>query len=135
VPQDSGAQQTDFTTMSASGKISNGVLRSDDLNAASPLLRLTGAGQVDLANNSLDYTAKPTLVNTATGQGGKQLANLQGIVIPVRVYGPFAAPKYQLDVAEALKQDAVQKLTQKLGNGQNGDLVNTLQGLFGKKKQ
>ncbi len=135
VPQDSGAQQTDFTTMSASGKISNGVLHSDDLNAASPLLRLSGAGQVDLVNSTLDYTAKPTLVNTATGQGGKQLANLQGIVIPVRVYGPFAAPKYQLDVAEALKQEAVQKLTQKLGNGQNGDLVNTLQGLFGKKKQ
>lgn len=131
---DSGAQQTDFTSMTASGKIANGVLHSDDLNAASPLLRLTGSGQVDLAGGTLDYVAKPTLVNTATGQGGKELVNLQGIVIPVRVYGPFGAPKYQLDVGEALKQDAVQKLTQKLGNGKNGDLVNQLQGLFGKKK-
>lgn len=129
------SQQTDFTTMSASGKISNGVLHSDDLNAASPLLRLSGAGQVDLGNSTLDYTAKPTFVNTATGQGGKELANLQGVVIPVRVYGPFSAPKYQLDVASALQQQAVQKLTQKLGGQKGNDIVNALQGLFGKKKQ
>lgn len=129
------SQQTDFTTMSASGKISNGVLHSDDLNAASPLLRLSGAGEVDLVNSTLDYTAKPTFVNTATGQGGKELANLQGVVIPVRVYGPFSAPKYQLDVASALQQQAVQKLTQKLGGQKGNDIVNALQGLFGKKKQ
>ena len=134
-PQQGGSQQTDFTTMSASGKFSNGVLHSDDLNAASPLLRLTGAGQVDLVNNTLDYTAKPTLVNTAGGQGGKQLAQLQGVVIPVRVYGALNAPKYQLDVASALQQEAVQKLTQKLGGQKGSDLVNTLQGLFGKKPQ
>ena len=133
--QQGGSQQTDFTTMSASGKFSNGVLHSDDLSAASPLLRLTGAGQVDLVDNTLDYTAKPTLVNTASGQGGKQLAQLQGVVIPVRVYGPLNAPKYQLDVASALQQEAVQKLTQKLGGQKGNDLVNTLQGLFGKKPQ
>jgi len=132
--QDSGAQQTDFSTLSASGRISNGVLRSDDLNGASPLLRLTGAGQVDLANSTLDYVARPTLVNTATGQGGKELVNLQGVVIPVRVYGPFSGPRYQLDVAEALKQQTVQKLTDQLGKGKNGDLVNTLQNLFQKKQ-
>jgi len=133
--QQGDSQQTDFSTMSASGKFSNGVLHSDDLSAASPLLRLTGAGQVDLVNNTLDYTAKPTLVNTASGQGGKQLAQLQGVVIPVRVYGPLNAPKYQLDVASALQQEAVQKLTQKLGGQKGSDLVNTLQGLFGKKPQ
>jgi AsmA protein len=133
--QSGSSQQTDFTTMSASGKISNGVLHSDDLNAASPLLRLSGAGQVDLVNSTLDYTAKPTVVNTATGQGGKELASLQGVVIPVRVSGPFSAPKYQIDVAAALQQEAVQKLTQKLGGQKGNDIVNTLQGLFGKKKQ
>jgi AsmA protein len=133
--QQGDSQQTDFTTMSASGKFSNGVLHSDDLSAASPLLRLTGAGQADLVNNTLDYTAKPTLVNTASGQGGKQLAQLQGVVIPVRVYGSLNAPKYQLDVASALQQEAVQKLTQKLGGQKGNDLVNTLQGLFGKKPQ
>ena len=145
-PEKSDAgQQTDFTSMTVSGKITNGILHSDDLAAATPLLRITGAGDVNLVNSTLDYTAQPTVVNTATGQGGKELANLNGVVIPVRVYGPFAQPKYQLDVATALKQQAVQKLTQKLGdklggklgNGNNqkaNDAVNLLQGLFGKKQ-
>jgi AsmA protein len=134
---DSG-QQTDFTTMTVSGKITNGVLHSDDLNAASPLLRITGAGDVNLVNSTLDYTAQPTVVNTATGQGGKQMANLNGVIIPVRVYGPFSQPKYQLDAATALKQQAVQKLADKRGaklGGQKGsDVINSLQGLFGKKQ-
>jgi len=134
-PQQGGSQQTDFTTMSASGKFTNGVLHSDDLSAASPLLRLTGAGQVDLVNNTLDYTANPTVVNTAGGQGGKELAQLQGVVIPIRVYGPLDAPRHQIDVASALQQQPVQKLIQKLGGQKGTDLVNTLQGLFGKKKQ
>jgi AsmA protein len=134
LPPGGSGEQTDFTSMTVSGKIANGVLHSDDLNAASPLLRLTGAGTVDLVNNTLDYTAKPTVVNTATGQGGKQLAQLQGVVIPVRVYGPFNAPKYQLDVASALQQQAVQKLTQKLGGQKGGDVINQLQDLFKKKK-
>ena len=71
-PQDA-PQQTDFTAMSASGKLSNGVLHSDDLTAASPFLRLSGSGQVDLAANTIDYDAKPTLVNTSGGEGGKSL--------------------------------------------------------------
>lgn len=133
--QGGSAQQTDFTTLTASGRIANGVLHSEDLNGASPLLRLSGAGNVDIANSTLDYTAKPMLVNTAGGQGGKELGQLKSIVVPVRVYGPFAAPKYQLDVAGVLQQEAVQKLTEKLGGQKGGDLVNTLQGLFGKKAQ
>jgi len=132
--QDNG-QQTDFSSMSASGKISNGVLHSDDLTAASPLLRLTGAGQVDLAANTIDYTARPTVVNTAGGQGGKEMAQLQGVVIPVHITGSLNAPRYKLDVLGILQQDTVQKLAKKLGGQKGTDLVNTLQGLFGKKKQ
>jgi len=133
--QQDSAQQTDFSTMSASGKISSGVLHSDDLTAASPMLRLTGAGQVDLAANTIDYTARPTVVNTAGGQGGKEMAQLQGVAIPVHITGSLNAPRYKLDVVGILQQEAVQKLAQKLGGQKGTDLVNTLQGLFGKKKQ
>ncbi len=133
-PQDS-TQQTDFSSMSASGKIANGVLHSDDLAAASPLLRLSGTGQVDLAANTIDYTAKPTFVNTAGGQGGKDLSQLQGIVVPVHLTGVLTSPKYQIDVAAVLQQEAVQKLVQKLNSPKAQNIINNLQGLFGKKKQ
>jgi AsmA protein len=133
--QQGAAQQTDFTTASASGKFSNGVFHSEDLAAASPLLRLSGAGDLDIGANTIDYLAKPTLVNTAGGQGGKDLTQLHGLVIPVHITGPINAPHCKIDVAAALQQEAVQKLTQKLGVHNSGDLVNAIQGLFGKKKQ
>ena len=131
-------QQTDFSALSGSGRITNGVLYSDDLSAQSPLFRLTGAGRIDLVGNTIDYVAKPMLVNTATGQGGKELANLNGVVIPVHFTGPLTAPRYQLDVQSALQQKAVQKLGEKLGtklqnNPQAGELLNQLKGLFGNK--
>ena len=75
----STGSQTDFTAMSVSGTIKNGILTSNDLQAASPLLRVTGAGTVDIPRMTIDYVAKPMVVNTATGQGGKSLDQLRGI--------------------------------------------------------
>ncbi|GAC1630117.1 MAG: hypothetical protein NVS9B10_22240 [Nevskia sp.] len=112
---ESEPQQTDFTEFAAKGHITNGVLQSDALDAKSPLFRLDGAGKIDLVNQTLDYTAKPTVVNTATGQGGKNLGDLAGIVIPIRVTGSWAAPKYSLDLKTALQQKATEKLRGRLG--------------------
>ncbi|MBL6750538.1 MAG: AsmA family protein [Nevskia sp.] len=127
---DGAGAQTDFSAIAGTGKIKDGVLHSDDLRGESPLLRIQGSGDVDLGNATIDYLAKPALVNTATGQGGKPLAQLQSVVVPIRISGPLAAPQYRLDVGEAVKQ----KLIDKLGD-RNGGLVEQIQNLFGKKKQ
>ena len=145
---DTEPQQTDFTELAAKGHITNGVLQSDALDAKSPLFRLDGAGKVDLVNETLDYTAKPTVVNTATGQGGKDLADLAGIVIPIRVTGSWSAPKYALDLKAALQQKATEKLRGRLGDqidkklgDKLGDsplkdqLKQGLDSLFGRKKK
>lgn len=123
-PESAGKDaQTDFSDLTASFRIARGVARNDDLLARSPFLRLTGAGDVDLPNGSLDYLAKVTVVNTATGQDGKSLDHLRGLTIPLRIRGPFAAPKFRLEVAglakeaakEAAKDAARAKLGDKLG--------------------
>lgn len=157
---ESAPVQTDFTELGATAKITNGVLQSDALNAKSPLFRVDGAGKVDIARETIDYTAKPTIVNTASGQGGKDLPDLAGIVIPIRVTGTFAQPKYSLDLKAALTQKATQglrdklvgdkgdklrekidtQLEKKLGNELEGNpalkgkLQDGLNSLFGKKK-
>jgi AsmA protein len=132
--QQTAPQQTDYTSLSASGTFHNGVFRSDNLSAASPLLRLTGAGQVDVGGNTIDYIARPELVNTASGQDGKELSKLRGIVIPVHIFGPLDAPRYKIDLASVLRQSPVQKLEQKLEHN-GGELGKIFRGLFGKKKQ
>lgn len=108
-------QSTDFAELRGSGVIHNGVLKSDQLSAKNPLIRLEGAGEVDLVNETLNYLAKPTLVNTATGQGGKERVDLSGIVVPIRISGAWAKPKVSIDWQAALKQQAVGQLREKLG--------------------
>lgn len=108
-------QATDFAELRGSGVIVNGVLKSDQLSAKSPLLRLEGAGEIDLVQETINYLARPELVNTATGQGGKERINLSGIVIPVRLSGNLYKPKVAIDWESALKQQAVGRLREKLG--------------------
>lgn len=107
-------EKTDFSSVSASGRIRAGILSSDDLRGASPLLRLAGAGSVNLVDETIDYTLEPTLVNTATGQGGKTLPQLRGVTIPVRLTGPWSAIRYQLDLSAVLRDAARRELDRQL---------------------
>ena len=126
----SAGGQTEFSSLTATGRITNGVLHSDDLLGESPLLRVQGAGEVDLAHGTVDYLVKPTLVNTTTGQGGKPVADLEGLVVPVRVSGPLSAPHYAIDVAAALQHNVVDPIGRQLDKG-GGGLLDAVKGLFG----
>lgn len=111
--QDSEAEETDFARMAATATIVNGVLQSNDLDAKNPLLRLTGEGQVDLYRETINYLAKPTVVETSKGQGGKDLEELRGLTIPIRITGNWADPKVKLDLEGALKDKAKAQLKEK----------------------
>lgn len=104
LPPSEGPVQTDFTELSGTVKIENGVATNDDLSAKSPLLRIEGRGTADIPAETLDYRIRTTLVATAAGQGGKGLEDLAGIPIPIRVTGTFAQPSYGLDF-EAFAQE------------------------------
>jgi AsmA protein len=91
------AQRTDFSAMSASFLVKDGVARNDDLDVRAPLIRVGGAGAIDIGRSRLDYVAKAAVVATAKGQGGAGLEHLSGLIIPVKVSGTFDAPKYEVD--------------------------------------
>ena len=130
------AQQTDFSEMSASFAIRNGVAHNEDLSAKAPLFRLTGAGDIDIGRERIDYRAKAAVVGSAEGQGGKELAQLRGLSVPVRIVGPFDALKFEIDykavAAEMAKSRVKQKLEERLGvkPGEGGDLKEKLRGLL-----
>lgn len=81
--------KTDFSSLSVSASIENGVVTSDDLDMRSPLLRLSGAGVVDLPAEYLDYTPSVLVTGSAEGQGGKDLEELKGIQLDVPIKGKF----------------------------------------------
>ncbi len=101
LPPGDEPEQTDFAELTGTVTITNGLAKNQDLLAKSPLLRVTGAGQADLPSETIDYRVQAKIVGTSKGQGGKELTELSGVTIPIKVSGTFAQPKYALD-AEAL---------------------------------
>jgi AsmA protein len=137
-PQEQQPNQTDFSSMQGTATLSNGLVRNDDLLLQSPLLRITGNGQVSLPAETIDYTLTTKLVGSLEGQGGKSLEELKGVSIPVRVGGTFSKPTYVPDLGAALSdaakarleekvEEQKQKLQEKLGDELQDKL---LKGLF-----
>ena len=114
----SPAERTDFTELEASFVIKNGVAHNEDLSAKSPLLRLAGSGDIDIGGNSIDYLVKASVVTSSGGQGGKDLAELRGVTVPVKITGPLDAPRYRADLGaaagDAVKQRAEEKLKERV---------------------
>ncbi len=134
VAKSTAPQQTDFSEVSGSAVITKGILRNKDLLAKTPFLRVKGRGQVDLVQESLDYTVTAVVVNTLKGQGGEGLDKLKGINIPVRLTGPYAAPEYSIDwgkiLVESQKGKLKEKLKEKLKDKLPAGLGEGLKGLF-----
>lgn len=110
-----GPLETDFAQLSGSFRVRNGVASNEDLFMASPLLRVTGHGQVDLVKKQLDYHVKPRVVGTLTGQGDTVKLR-KGLSVPLHISGPFAAPKVRPEVdASTLIENAPALLQNKGG--------------------
>ncbi len=113
-------EETDFSDLTGSPKVKNGVITLSDLKGKAPGLRLSGKGILaDLNREIIDYTALATVVETSKGQAGKELETLAGITIPVKVKGPLKNPEIQPDIGAALTALASKELgkvlTDKLG--------------------
>jgi len=129
------AEKTDFSELSGSFRITNGVARNDDLSLKSPLIRLGGAGDIDLGAERLDYLARVTVVSTLQGQGGPELQALKGLTIPVRLSGPFSAIGWRIDFAGLAREAAKEKIEEKkteIKEKAREKLQDKLKGLFGR---
>lgn len=109
----SSDEKTDFSELSGSFRITNGVAHNDDLAVKSPLLRLGGSGDINLGDDRLDYLVKATVVQTLQGQGGPELQALKGVTVPVRLSGPFTAIGWRIDFAGMASELARQKVDEK----------------------
>lgn len=92
----SGPVETDFTELSGTFRIDNGVVSNNDLKMLSPLVRVTGRGTASLPQDDVNYRIEAALVADLTGQGG--VLDRKGLVIPVNVRGPFGNLRYQPDL-------------------------------------
>lgn len=120
-------EKTDFSELTATFAVAEGVARNNDLDMKSPFLRLGGDGALDIGKGRIDYTARATVTGTSKGQDGADLAALRGLTIPVLLTGPFDAIDWRIrwsaiasqalktEVGGRLEQQAKDKLRDKLG--------------------
>jgi len=131
----SQTEKTDFSELAASFDIKNGVAHNSDLSGKSPLLRLGGAGDIDIGNERLDYLVKATVVASAAGQGGKELAQLKGVTVPVKLTGSFSSPQYAIDfsgMAASAAKALVETNKEEIKGKVQDQVMDKLKGLLGR---
>ena len=114
--QEGQEQTTDLTQFSASFRIEKGQATTSDLNLVGPLVRMTGAGTIDLGTQMLAFRVEPKLVMTTEGQG--RASDPVGFGIPVVIDGPWAEPRIYPDMAGILDNpDAAYAKLKEMGKG------------------
>jgi AsmA protein len=135
--QESEAQSTDLSQLSASFKIDKGQAQTTDLNLVGPLVRMTGTGTIDLSTRQIGFRVEPKLVMTTEGQG--RAGDPVGFGIPVMIEGPWTEPRIYLDMQGMLDNpDAAYAKLKEMGKGlfgPNGGLSGLLGGQGGGNAQ
>ncbi len=132
-------RSTDFTSLEADLVFVKGIATAKRLDMASPLLRVSQGdpAAIDFVQNILNFVAKVRVVNTSTGQDGKDLEELKGITIPVLISGPFDKPVYTVQwrgvATEALKKGLEKRLKEALDDEKVAPKIDkALKGILGK---
>jgi AsmA protein len=120
--QASEEKATDLSQLSASFKIDKGQAQTTDLNLVGPLVKMTGAGTIDLGTKQIGFRVEPKLVMTTEGQG--RVTDPVGLGIPVMIAGPWGSPRIYPEMQGILDNpDAAYAKLKEMGKGlfgQNG---------------
>jgi AsmA protein len=128
--QEGNQQTTDMSQLSVSFRIERGQATSSDLNLVGPLVRMTGAGTIDLGTKMLAFRVEPKLVMTTQGQG--RAADPVGLGIPVIIDGPWSQPRIYPEMAGILDNpDGAYAKLKEMGKGLFGQGGGGLGGLGG----
>lgn len=127
------AQKTDFSSLSASFNVANGVAVNEDLALIGPLVQMSGAGTTDMPAQRLSWRVEPRIVASLGGQSQAQTqlpgkppvplrkgqgGTLAGLGVPIVVEGPWSDPQIYPDIAGILENpEAAYQQLEQLGGG------------------
>lgn len=109
---------TDFSELSLSAVVADGVLQSDDLVFNSPYLQLSGEGGVNLGSKMLDYLLHVAVTDSAL-QDDEALQRLVGLELTLPVRGPFNDLSVDLTrlLISAFESDLIGEIKSRLDTG------------------
>ena len=128
----SPSQETDFSSLTLNGNISNGVANIDTFQMNAPFVRASATGSIDLFNRTLDIRITPRAVNTSSAQGNE---GLNGFGIPLKISGSWTSVSGSLDmdfISDLARREAgnliQNELSDRLGEDASGILGSVLGG-------
>ena len=116
-PEPALPARTKFSSVTATGVVTDGVMSNDDFVADLPFMQLTGNGDVDLPAGTVDYKLrarvyrKPEAMGDATAE---EIEDFTKTIIPLKISGPLSAPKVRPDIEELLRKRVEEEVKEKL---------------------
>jgi AsmA protein len=116
-PEPTLPARTEFSNVRATGPVTDGVFRNDDLVAELPFMRLTGAGSVNFAAGEVNYRLvakvleKPELAGALSEE---ELEDFTKAEIPLRISGSLADPTIAPDIEDMVKQEVKKQVEEEL---------------------
>ena len=122
VPEPKLPARTEFTSVAATGTVTDGIFRNDDLIIELPFLQLTGSGSVDLPAAQVNYSMQARVFDNPQlmpGISQAELADFTRTVVPVKISGPLSSPSIRPDIEAVFRQQvevALEEQKEKLKN-------------------
>ncbi|MFC3613965.1 AsmA family protein [Lutimaribacter marinistellae] len=92
-----GGGTTVFDSLTGSFRMSGGDLINNDLLMLLDNFRASGEGRVGIGARDIDYLLTPVALRANAGEG---------LTVPVRIVGPWAAPKIRPDLTQVIEKAA-----------------------------
>ena len=115
-PERRNPPRTEFTSVIASGTVTDGVFSNDDLLAELPFLQLTGSGTANLVEATVDYSMQARVLERpefVSGASDQELADFTEAVIPLNITGPLSSPSIRPDIQGMLRAEVRKAVDEK----------------------
>jgi AsmA protein len=111
---DPETKATDFTQLKAQARFDSGIARESKLSLDSPLLQLSGIGNLDLVRQLVNYSFQVKLTEEFKKQTDLDLSESGEITIPLKLSGSFSDPEYTMDLKDVIEDIGKDKIKQQV---------------------
>lgn len=112
-PEPTLPARTEFTAVSATGQVQDGVFSNNDFFAELPFLQLNGGGTVDLNSTEVDYALNVRVLERPEFMAGAteaEVADFTETVVPLKITGLLASPSVRPDLEGIFRARVEQEL-------------------------